>query len=87
MAIQVKALNSMATVPVGGNLDKVGGDYWIVVTNVKDSPTAFVMLSDEVKWWAGRAEMDGRAAYWLVKGAYGQDCFRDRWDRVSLGNK
>lgn len=53
MAIQVKALNSMATVPVGGNLDKVGGDYWIVVTNVKDSPTAFVMLSDEVKWWAG----------------------------------
>ena len=50
VGIQVKALSRRDRVPVGRSLDKVMGDFWIVVNKVaSDAPSAFVLTPSEVK--------------------------------------
>jgi len=49
LAIQVKALSKRNPVPLGGSLDKVMGDIWIIVNKVATSPSAFILLPSEVK--------------------------------------
>jgi hypothetical protein len=58
--MQVKALSKRNPVPIGNSLDKIMGDYWIIIINVSQEPRAFVMLPSEVKQMAHKGEKEGR---------------------------
>lgn len=84
--IQVKALSKRSPVPLGNSLDKIMGDFWVIVNKVASpSPCAFVLLPMEVRERAHRGEKDGRVSYWLQPGEYEQDAFRDNWQRIGRG--
>ena len=80
--IQVKSLSKRAPVPLGTSLDKVMGDYWVIVNRAATDPHAFVMTPDEVKDLAHRGERSGRVSYWLQPRAYEADGFKDAWCRI-----
>ncbi|TON64503.1 hypothetical protein CGH51_24875, partial [Vibrio parahaemolyticus] len=60
IGVQVKSLSKRNPVPLGNSLDKVMGDYWVIVNNVANEPNVFVMTPDEVKLLAHRGEKEGR---------------------------
>ena len=82
ISIQVKTLSRKSPVPLGASLDKVMGDYWVIVCNVELSPETYVLLPGEVKKRAHRGEKDGRVSYWLQPGSYRVERFHDAWDRI-----
>lgn len=83
--VQVKALSKGSPVPLGGTLDKIMGDVWIIVSNaISETPATFLMLPNEVKERAHRGEKDGRVSFWLQPRDYNQDQFRNAWYRIAL---
>lgn len=87
IGIQVKTLSKRNPVPLGNSLDKVMGDYWIIVNDVVREPNAFILLPNEVKKLAHRGEKEGRVSYWLQPNAYDIELFKEAWHRIGLGNK
>jgi hypothetical protein len=85
IGIQVKALSKRHPVPLGSSLDKIMGDFWIVVSRVASSPTAFILLPSEVSERAHRGEKNGRVSYWLQPREYEEDQFREAWSRMGHG--
>jgi hypothetical protein len=81
LGVQVKALSKRNPVPLGTDLEKIG-DFWIIVNNLSQKPTAFIMKPAEVKERAHRGEKDGRVSFWLQPTAYDQPFFREAWDRL-----
>lgn len=82
--IQVKSLSKRNPVPLGSSLDKVIGDFWIIVNKVAtEQPSAYVLLPSEVK---ERARQSGnnndRVSFWLLPADYEQDSFHEAWDRI-----
>ena len=84
-AIQVKALSKRSPVPLGLSLDKVMGDFWVILNKVTKTPTAFVLLPSEVKELAHRGEKEGRFSFWLQPLEYEQAQFREAWKRIGRG--
>jgi hypothetical protein len=82
IGVQVKTLSKRDPVPLGTSLEKVIGDFWIVVHKVGTSPTAFILLPSEVRNHAGRNEKDGKISYWLSPRDYDKELFREKWDRI-----
>jgi len=82
VSIQVKTLSKKNPVPLGTSLDKIMGDFWVVVNNVSASPVAYVLIPSEVRRLAHRGEKDGRISYWLQPSAYCIEDFREKWDRI-----
>jgi len=87
MGVQVKALSKRNPVPLGTNLDKIMGDYWVIVNNVVKEPNAFILLPAEVKKLAHRGEKEGRVSYWLQPVSYDVKKFKEAWGRIGHGNK
>lgn len=87
ITIQVKTLSQRAPVPLGTSLDRVMGDYWIIVNQVVKEPTAFVMMPDEVRRLAHRGEKEGRVSFWLQPGTYDVADYRSAWNRIGDGSK
>ena len=87
VGVQVKALSRRNPVPLGPTLDKVMGDFWVIVNRVTDGPTAFVLLPSEVRDLAHRGEKENRVSYWLQPGAYDQERFREAWQRIGRGEE
>ena len=85
VGIQVKALSKRNPVPLGTSLDRIMGDFWVIVNKIASAPSAFILLPDEVKERAHRGEKDGRVSYWLQPKDYEQDVFREAWDRIGRG--
>jgi hypothetical protein len=85
VGIQVKALGKRNPVPLGTSLEKVMGDFWIVVNRVTTAPTAYVLLPEEVKKLAHRGEKDGRVSFWLQPRDYDQEPFKEAWGRIGEG--
>lgn len=83
--IQIKALSKRSPVPLGTSLEKIMGDYWIIVNKVATAPSAFVLTPAEVLKRARRGEKDGRISHWLQPVGYEQEQFREAWDRVGHG--
>ena len=83
--IQVKALSKRNPVPLGTSLEKIMGDYWIIVNKVATTPSAFVLTPAEVLERARRGEKEGRVSYWLQPVDYEQEQFREAWERVGHG--
>lgn len=85
VGIQVKTLSKKATVPLGNSLDKIMGDYWVVVNNVvsEDKRKAFVLKPNEVKRLAEEKEnKKGEVSYWLQPKNYDKCEFAENWDRI-----
>ncbi len=86
VGVQVKALSKRNPVPLGTSLDKIMGDFWVIVNKVAaPTPSAFILLPSEVRERAHRGEKDGRVSYWLQPGDYEQDLFREAWERIGHG--
>lgn len=85
IGIQVKALSKRNPVPIGTALDKIMGDFWVIVNNVLREPCAFVMLPSEVKKRVHRGEKDGRISYWLQPTSYNREEYREAWGRIGRG--
>jgi len=65
IGIQVKSLSRKTPVPLGNSLDKVMGDFWIIVNNLENSPGVYILKPNEVKELAHRGEKENRVSYWL----------------------
>jgi hypothetical protein len=85
VGIQVKALSKRNPVPLGNSLDKVMGDFWVIINKIAVQPTAFVMSPQEVIAGAHRGEKDGNVSYWLQPTAYNKEPFREAWARIGHG--
>jgi len=82
ISIQVKTLSKKNPVPLGSTLDKVMGDFWIIVNNVESKPQTYVLLPSEVKEFAHRREKDGRVSFWLQPSSYCTEKFHEAWHRI-----
>ena len=86
VGVQVKALSKRNPVPLGTSLDKIMGDFWVIVNKVATpTPSAFILLPSEVRERAHRGEKDGRVSFWLQPADYEQDQFREAWERIGHG--
>lgn len=86
LAIQVKALSKRNPVPLGASLEKVMGDFWVIVNKVTSpTPSAFILLPKEVTGLAHRSEKDGRISYWLQPISYDHEGFKEKWERIGRG--
>jgi hypothetical protein len=85
IGIQVKALSKRNPVPLGISLEKIMGDFWVIVNRVATSPAAFVLLPAEVRERAHRGEKDGRVSFWLQPADHDQVAFREAWERIGHG--
>lgn len=84
--IQVKALSQRSPVPLGGNLDGLLGDFFIICRNVASgTPECFVLTPAEVRALAFRGDKDGKISYWLHAKRYEAPEFHDKWDRIGHG--
>lgn len=86
LGIQVKSLSRRSPVPLGRSLEKVMGNFWVVVNRVSSAPKAFVLTPEEVKRLAHRGEKNGRVSFWLQPNTYDNDRFREAWDRIGRGD-
>jgi len=84
IGIQVKSLSKRNPVPLGNSLDKVIGDFWIIVHKVVSSPTAFILLPSEIREAAGQNVKNGQTSYWLSPNYYDQKMFHEAWERMPL---
>ncbi len=80
--MQVKALSKRDPVPLGTSLDKLMGEFWVIVTNIPKEPGVSVLLPEEVRKLAHRAEKGGRVSYWLEPASYDTEEFRNAWHRI-----
>jgi len=80
--LQVKALSKKAPVPLGLSLDKVMGDFWIIINNLATAPQAYILSPDEVRKRAHRGEKEGRVSFWLQPKDYAVEEFKDAWERI-----
>lgn len=85
LAIQVKALSTRTAVPLGQSLEKVMGDFWVIITRVASEPSAYILLPSEVRSLAHRDEKDGRISYWLPAKSYDCEEYREKWVRIGNG--
>lgn len=83
-ALQVKALSKKAPVPLGLTLDKLMGDFWIIINNITTKPQAYILSPSEVRKRAHRGEKEGRVSYWLQPKDYALDVFKDAWERIEF---
>ena len=82
ISIQVKTLSKKNPVPLGASLDKIMGQFWVIVNDVCTSPVTYVLYPSEVRRLAHRGEKDGRVSYWLQPSSYCVDAFREAWHRI-----
>ncbi len=87
LLIQVKSLSTPADVPMGGDLEKIMGDYWIIVVGATcDRPTCYVLTADEAKALAGKNERaDGKISCWLPRRRYAVEEFCEKWGLIGTG--
>ena len=87
ISIQVKTLSKKNGVPLGASLDKVMGDFWVIINNVAADPQTYVMLPKEVKSLAHRREKNNRISYWLPPKAYCAKKFHEAWYRIRKSSR
>lgn len=86
LGLQVKSLSKRNAVPLGDSLDRLMGDFWVIVNQVTKSPTAFVLRPSEVSRLATRHKKSGRVSFWLSPKAYSSDRYREAWKRLGRGD-
>lgn len=87
IGVQVKALTKRNPVPLGNSMDKIMGDYWLIINNVTKVPNTFVMTPDEIKGLAHRGEKNGTISYWLQPSSYDISEYKEAWHRIGFGHE
>ncbi|EII7298911.1 hypothetical protein LHO65_003470 [Vibrio cholerae] len=87
IGVQVKSLTKRNPVPLGNSLEKVMGDFWLIINNVGSQPNVFVMLPEEIKNLAHRGEKNGVISYWLQPTSYDTANFKEAWHRIGFGHE
>ena len=87
LGIQVKTLSRRNPVPLGNDLNRILGDFWIVVVLPKpespDSPVIYVLTPKEVQASSHKGiNQKGEISYWLHPDAYEKDEFRNNWEKI-----
>jgi len=82
IGVQVKALSKKSPVPLGNSLEKIMGDYWVIINNLSGTPETFILKPEEVKARAHRGEKEDRVSFWLQPKSYMVPEFAQRWDRI-----
>lgn len=86
LTIQVKSLSKQNPVPLGADLDKVMGDFWIVLNSLDSGkPRTYILLPHEVRAMAHRGEKEGKISYWLQPRKYVVEEFEEKWRRIGAG--
>lgn len=87
LGLQVKSLSRKSPVPLGSTLEKVAGDYWLIVVGLLGgSPTTYILTPDEVRKGAFRGVKNGLTSFWLQPKTYDRAAFTERWDRLDSGS-
>ena len=80
---QVKTVSGRNAVSLGTSLEKIQGDFWIIVAlGEGDNPICFVMLPTEVRQRA-TTDKGGQQASWVEYRNFSDENFRERRDRIS----
>lgn len=82
IGVQVKALSKKIPVPLGNSLEKIMGDFWVIVNNLDGVPGVYIMKPEEVRERAHRGEKDGRISFWLQPKSYMLTEFKEKWERI-----
>jgi len=83
IGVQVKALSKKNPVPLGNALDKIMGDFWVIVNNLDGTPGVYVLKPAEVKERAHAGiGKDGKPSYWLQPKSYMTQEFAEHWERI-----
>ena len=79
IGIQVKTLSKRNPIPVG-DIDKVIGDFWLVVTNATETiPPVYIFTPSEIK---GLAQRHGKS-WWIHPNRYEKnDLYYEKWDKI-----
>lgn len=85
LTIQSKALSKKSDVPLGGSLDSLRSEWWIITLGANDpEPVCSIMTLTEVKAAAVmNTNGSGIVSWWLPSKVYMQPQFCDAWDRLS----
>ena len=79
LGIQVKTLSKRNPIPVGASLDKVMGDFWIVVTKaVESTPDVYIFTPEEIRKMAHQSG----STWWVEPTIYDKPLYRDAWGRI-----
>jgi hypothetical protein len=86
LGIQIKTVSKTAAIPLGIKpLDRLMGDWWIIVASATSEPECFILTPDEVRVRAVR-DQGGAQAYWLPRRQYAAADFREAWHRIGHGD-
>jgi hypothetical protein len=84
--IQVKALSKRTPVPLGGSVERLFGDFFIVCRNIAaETPECFILKPAEVRQLVHRGEKNGKTSFWLQPKQYDAEQFREKWERIGRG--
>jgi hypothetical protein len=82
VTVQVKALSERSAASLGGSLDKLTADYFVVCRYVqRDKPECFVLTLAEVKKLAKASGKD-KVSYWLDPPQYETVAFLEKWEKL-----
>lgn len=88
LGLQVKALSKKSPVPLGQDLNRLIGDFWIICRGLASpAPECFILEPDEVRALAHRGEKEGRVSFWLQPRSYDRPEFREAWQRLGTGHE
>ena len=83
LTIQVKSLSKKKAVPLGTDLNKIMGDFWVIVNSLGTGrPQAYILLPHEVRAMAKRVGKDAKISYWLPPKKYAVAEFEEKWQRI-----
>lgn len=80
LTFQVKTMSKLSNIVLGKSLDDVRSDWWIIVTNAYDAPSAYIMTPAELKQTAKL--YDGK--YWAQGAQFHSEVTHNAWDRILL---
>lgn len=83
--IQVKTLTKSSCGIKLGSDRKVMGDFWIIVTNLRDQPKCHILTPRDVSDGAVLYPKDGEV-YWLPSRNWLRDDFLEKWDQIEYGD-
>lgn len=86
LGVQVKALSKRNAVPLPTDLDKLMGDWWVIVMNVATNPVAYIMTPEEVRNASHRSGKDGNVSFWLEPPQYDVASYCEAWTRIGRGD-
>jgi hypothetical protein len=96
-SIQVKSLSKRAPVSVGTSLDKVAGEFWVIVNRIAGvlsgdptvpiakQPTAYILSSAEVKDLAHPSGTGDKVTFWIEPKDYDKDAYKEKWEKINTG--